>query len=249
MTLALDELGSGPDVVLLHGMPTTPEHMTPLARRLSSRWRTLVVHLPGYGRSTALDPYSVDESHTLVEDALLAHGVREAHMIGFSASAYRAIAHAIRRRVNVLSIYSIGGFADLADEERQGLRDYIPLVLSGQPLEPVLETVMLAEPSRANPAAVADVRAWANATTRENLARELAAWSDVPDLRRPFGELDLPVVARVGTLDTASPRTRSERLVAAAKRARLEDVEGVGHTLLAEDFEGTALSIERLLDG
>jgi hypothetical protein len=38
---------SGSPVVLLHGMPTRPDHLAPLARELSGSHRTLLVHLLG----------------------------------------------------------------------------------------------------------------------------------------------------------------------------------------------------------
>jgi 3-oxoadipate enol-lactonase len=50
--------------------------MWPLAERLSKSWRALVVHLPGYGRSAPLDPYTWERSHALLEEALASRGIR-----------------------------------------------------------------------------------------------------------------------------------------------------------------------------
>jgi 3-oxoadipate enol-lactonase len=250
--LHVDERGSGVAVVLLHGAPTAPEHLMPLAARLARSWRVLVVHLPGYGRSAALEPYALEHSHALVEETLVARGVRETHLVGFSGGAYRAFALACRREtaLRVRSVVSLAGVANFTEDEKAGLVRYVHL-LSGveRPFDPapMLVDLMLSPRGREHPLWVEDVRSWATSITPEHLARELEAFIGAPDLRPQIAMLDLPVLVRVGSIDAASPPERSRRIIEVARHGAFEEVPGVGHALLCEDFDSTAASIERHL--
>jgi pimeloyl-ACP methyl ester carboxylesterase len=225
--------------------------MMPLAERLSRSWRVLVVHLPGYGRSAVLEPYALEHSHALVEEALVARGVRDAHLVGFSGGAYRAFALACRvdSALTVRSIVSLAGVADFTEEEKKGLAQRTRMLRSEQAFDPapLLVDLMLSPRGREQPAWVADVRSWAAASTPEHLARELEAFIGAPDLRPKIAMLDIAVLVRVGSIDAASPLERSRRIAKVARRAALEEVPGVGHALLCEDFDSTATSIERHL--
>lgn len=236
-------------VVLLHGAPTSPEHMWPLAERLARTYRALVVHLPGYARSAPIEPYAMEHSHALVEETLANRGVADAHVVGFSGGAYRAFALALRGNVRVRSIVALAGCVDFTDEEKKGVAQYVAMLRAGVDAAPLLVDLMLSPRGRENPAAVADVRSWAAAISAEHLARELEAFIAAPDLRPQLGALDIPILARVGSIDAASPPERSRRIIEAARRerAKLEEVPGVGHALLREDFDSTASSIERHL--
>lgn len=246
--LHVEARGVGAPVVLLHGSPTTPAHLRPLAARLSVRYRTLLVHLPGYGESAALEPYDLDASHGLVEDSLAAIGLSEAHFVGFSGGAYRAFAIATRTRLRVLSIAGLAAIAEVSREEGATLAGFAQMLRAGgvDP-GPILEQRMLSPEGRMNPDWVADVISWGAAIAPPQLASELEAFASAPDLRVAVANLDVPILLRVGALDVASPPARSTLIAAVAKRAVLEEVAGAGHALLCEDFDATAASVERHL--
>jgi 3-oxoadipate enol-lactonase len=228
----------------------------PLAERLARSWRVLLVHLPGYGRSAPLEPYSLEHSHALVEESLVARGVRDAHLVGFSGGAYRAFALASRREsaLRARSVVSLAGVANFTEEEKEGLAQYVRLLRGGieRPFDPfqagpILVDLMLSPRGREHPLWVEDIRSWATAIVPDDLARELEAFIGAPDLRPRIAMLELPVLVRVGSIDAASPPERSRRIAEVATRAAFEEVPGVGHALLCEDFESTAASIERHL--
>lgn len=228
----------------------------PLAERLARSWRVLLVHLPGYGRSAALEPYALEHSHALVEEAVVARGVRDAHVVGFSGGAYRAFALACRTEsaLRVRSVVSLAGVANFSEEERKGLAQYVAMLRNSAErafdtldLGPMLVDLMLSPRGREHPLWVKDIRGWAAAIAPEHLARELEAFIGAPDLRPRLAALDLPVFVRVGSIDAASPPERSQRIAEVARRVAYEEVPGVGHALLCEDFDSTAASIERHL--
>jgi pimeloyl-ACP methyl ester carboxylesterase len=249
MKLHVESRGRGEAVVILGGCPVSVDHLRPLAERLSARWQALIVHLPGYGESPALVPYDVERSHALVEDALLDLGVHDASFVGFSIGAYRSFAIAARGRVRARVIVGLAALARYEPAEEAAVRALEKALVPGIDLAPLLEQMMLSERGRRNPAAVADVRGWAKATSLDNFRSEALALADMPDLLPRIAELDVPIFLRVGEEDAGlreagSPIERCRRIARVAKRCEVVEVAGAGHALLSEDFDATAAWIE-----
>jgi pimeloyl-ACP methyl ester carboxylesterase len=77
--------GSGPDVLLLHGLGSSTVDWTPQVAALASRYRVCVVDLRGHGRSAKpKGPYSIslfaEDTAALIRDLSLA----PAHVVGIS---------------------------------------------------------------------------------------------------------------------------------------------------------------------
>jgi len=188
--------------------------------------------------------FGVEDVETLVEESLLEHRVAAATFIGYSGGGYHALALALRGRVHARGVISLGGLASLDQSEREGFRELARLLREGLSLRELLPSRHLSEAyASTHPDSVAEVRAWANATSVDNLAAELEAFSHLPDLLEPLRDLRAPVLARVGALDVSCPVAKSEAIVRASSNATLELVPEVGHALLIEDLEGTSQSI------
>lgn len=242
-------IGSGPVVVLLHGSPSPPDGLLPLAERLASDFRAVIPAFPGYGRTPPLagDP-SMDRVRAALERTLAALGVQEAALIGFSAGAYRAFELALSGTVRATRIVSLAGLASLEAEERPAYVQFAALVDSGADLREIAASRMTSESfRRRDPARAAEVSRWPEATTRSVLSAELRAFSTSADLRPRLAEIRVPVLARVGALDAAAPPSKSEDIVRHVSRGRLEVVPGVGHALLDEDLEDTVRSVRAFL--
>lgn len=246
--LHLDVHGSGANnVLLLHGSPTIPAHFDALAVQLAGSRTVLVAHMPGYGRSDVPPgPLSLDACAASIEDALIDRGIRELAVVGFSLGAYRAFLLAARKRLRVTHLVSLGGFIALDDDERAGFRATAAAVRAGDPNLAAALPARLLGPN-ARPAWIAEVRAWAEAAPMAVVAAELEAAAASADLTAACRALSIPVLARVGEHDRATPVPHSERIAAAAPLGKLEIVPGVGHTLLLEDAEATTASIVRAL--
>ena len=245
--LAVETRGAGPDVLLLNGTPVLPSHLLPLMERLAASYRVWHVHLPGVGRSAPLVPYDLDRAHTEVEDTLLEHGVRAAHLVGYSGGAYRALAIARRARVTGRSVVSLAGFRGFSPPQRDAYREYAHQLRAGADFEAMLPGAMLSPRGMENPAWVAEVKSWARAASVESLASEWDAFAASPVL--DLDALTVPILARIGALDLAMPLSCSYDLQTNARHAdvTVEIAPGVGHAILLEDFDATAASIERHL--
>jgi pimeloyl-ACP methyl ester carboxylesterase len=247
-TLHIETSGAGPAVALLHGSPTAPAHLRPLAERLASRYRTLLVHLPGYDASGPGVPRELAEAHALVEEALLAHDAREVHLVGFSGGAYRAFALAARGTLVVRSIAGIGAYAGLSPDEAAGLAGFAQLLRAGNvDPGPILAQRMLSPAGREHREWVDEVTSWAAAISPSDLADELETLARAPDLHAEIARLGAPLLLRVGELDVATPPAQSEAVAAVARRCTMTRVAGAGHALLCEDFDGTARALEEHL--
>lgn len=253
----MEQAGAGFPVVLLHDAGAAIDHLRPLAERLAKRWRTLLVHLPGYGRTPALRPYDMSAAHTCVENALHELRTGEAHFIGHGFGAYRAFAIACRGHVRVRSIYGLSPFADLTVPEAASLQQYAAMLRQGIDPEPILLEVMLGAKARSRDDLVDDVRSWSRAIDATLLADELDAIAKAPDLTTRIATLGsrgasphsgLPILLRVGTHDTSTPVARARRIATVVKHAVLEEVHEVSHVIAREDLDGTAASLERHLD-
>ncbi|MBS2014284.1 MAG: alpha/beta hydrolase [Deltaproteobacteria bacterium] len=245
--LHVDERGSGEPVVLLHGAPMAPGHLLPLAEKLAKARRAIVVHLPGYGRSSPLEPYSMDASLAAIEDALLARKCDEAHLIGIGHGGYRAVAIAIRKVITARTLTVLAGGADLTAAEASQCMQVARMFRGGIEPASFLEEFALSPRGRERDEWVSEVRGWGHAVRTEDLARELESLASSADLRPELARLDIPLLARVGSIDAMCSPERTQRMLVAARRAVVEEVPGVGHALLCEDFVSTSASIKRHL--
>ena len=102
--------GSGPPLVLLHGVSLSAAAWTPLFSRLKGR-RLLAVDLPGHGLS---DPVEYrrgqvrEHTHQLLEDLFEVLELERADVIGHSLGGMFALWHAARSPDRIASLIAIG---------------------------------------------------------------------------------------------------------------------------------------------
>ena len=240
------DLGSGPAVMLLHGTPSAPDDLGPLADALSRTRRVLVPHMPGYGQTPALHPFSLATVYAELESELRARGVERVALVGFSGGAYRALALALRKNVHATHVVSLGGLAGLDAPFAAAFHQLADVIRTGQDAElraSFVERMTVPGFAAREPALAASIHAWLDATTKATLADEMDAMAKGEDLRPRLPALDVPVLARVGALDAAVPRSMSEAIVLGTPRAVLQVVPGVGHALLAQDAPATLAAV------
>src|SRR4051794_1626204 len=77
--------GSGPPVVLIHGMLNSSRHWEPVATRLADRYTVIAPDLIGHGDSaTPRGDYSLGAHAATIRDLLTAIGVERASIVGHS---------------------------------------------------------------------------------------------------------------------------------------------------------------------
>jgi pimeloyl-ACP methyl ester carboxylesterase len=104
--------GSGPPVVLIHGMLNSSIHWRAVARRLAERYTVIAPDLIGHGDSAApRGDYSLGAHAASIRDLLAAIGVEQATIVGHSLGGGVAMQffYQFPQRVERLALISSGG--------------------------------------------------------------------------------------------------------------------------------------------
>lgn len=237
-------------VVLLHGQVFDGRLWDEVIPSLAPR-RVLVPDFPGHGRSSAEPVRPLADSHVELEAQLLARGVREAFVVGYSLGSWHALGLALRGKLSVKGLYLLGPwpgadaavlaqFAGLAPLARTRQLDWVEVFLGN---------CFSKDWAATHPATLAATRERIREGSAHALIEELTHFPAMEDFRPRAGELSMPVLIRVGDADPSTPAVAAEAFAKNVKQCRLEVVPGVAHHYLAQDFEGTVASIKRFVGG
>ncbi len=105
--LACNETGSGPAVVLVHGLLGNGNNLKPLAKALSDHYRVLTPDLRNHGQSPHRDDMNYE---TLIADliALLdQHSIQQAALVGHSLGGKAVMATTLRHPERVTKLVSL----------------------------------------------------------------------------------------------------------------------------------------------
>ena len=104
--------GSGPPVVLVHGMVNSSRHWSAVARRLATRYDVIAPDLVGHGDSaTPRGDYSLGAHAAVIRDLLASLGIERATLVGHSLGGGVAMVFfwQFPQRVERLALVSAGG--------------------------------------------------------------------------------------------------------------------------------------------
>lgn len=229
-TVAWEECGSGPALVLLHAFPFSSQMWAAQREALSGRYRVITPDFAGFGRSPLQPPVSM-AGYAADVLALLDHlSVLRFALVGLSMGGYVAFELLDRapHRIAALALCDTRASAD-SEEGRQGREDSaLAVETSGTGV--LVENLM---PKLLAPNASAQVRAQVEAFLRATPAEGAAAAQRAMAGRRDFtGHLDrigCPTLVLVGEEDTLTPPAEAELLARQIPGAELKRIPGAGH--------------------
>ena len=257
--LAVDDVGRGEPLVLIHGLATTRRIWEVVAPVLAARRRVVTLDVPGFGESAPAGPgFELEAVALRIARGLAARGVRAPYdVVGHSLGAGIAVTLAamrprsVRRLVLVapagLAVYPAAASAALAAgadgllaarrrvgalaDLRWGRRVLLGLVAAdGANVTPTQARLMI------DASAGATRTATALATiTRANL---------MPLLR----ETKMPLGVLWGTDDRTVPARNVDLVRRSRPDARVVMIERAGHVPMIERSEAFVAMLERLLD-
>ncbi len=258
MSLAYDDLGAGPVVVLLHAGIADRSMWGHQHAALSKTHRVLAVDLPGYGESSV--PERRYANHDLMVGLLDALDVDVATWVGCSfggsVALDVALAHPIRVNALVLLACVVSGHTWSPE-----FREQQAVVMDGVD-DDDLAALAQAEvrfwvvgpgrdPDDVDPALIAratamDQRALASEASLDAVdRREL----DPPAITR-LAELSMPVLVLAGAEDVADIRGLADLVAATAPRAtRAPDIPEAAHLLPVEHPETVSRQVLTFLAG
>jgi pimeloyl-ACP methyl ester carboxylesterase len=251
--------GSGPPLVLLHGIGHTWRGWRPMLPALEQHFDVLAVDMPGFGRSEPFPPGIDSTPEALadaVEDEMARAGFDRAHLAGNSLGGWVSLELARRGRAETVTAISPAGLQhrrerDLGVAILRGMRWIAqnsppPRFLMQNPLGRVL----CAGPT--------STRAWRKSPDLLKEESELFATNPGFEATLPhtfhaqprgLTTLDVPVLILWGTLDIVLiPRQgrRFERLIPGAE---LRYIRGIGHTPMSDAPEELAAAIREFALG
>jgi len=113
MELAYERRGSGPPLILLHGIGHHWQAWMPVLDRLAQHHDVIAVDFPGFGASPSLPPgtpYTTETLGVAVESLWVRLGLEEPHVAGNSLGGYVALDFASRGAVRSATAFSPAGF-------------------------------------------------------------------------------------------------------------------------------------------
>jgi pimeloyl-ACP methyl ester carboxylesterase len=239
--------GSGPALLLVHGLGATRATWDRVVDTLSARFTVIAPDLPGHGES---DPpagdYSLGAHAAAMRDLLVALGHTHASVVGHSLGGGVALqfAYQFPDRVSRLMLLSSGGLgAELTPMLRAATVPGAPWVVSGMGRVPAPVTRSVLTALARWPGAIAScdvppvlegIRGFADAGRRQAFlgsARAVISWrgQTVSALRQIGLLADLPVLVAWGSQDRTIPPRHHRSVAELLPSATFLEVDGAGH--------------------
>ena len=232
-SLAYDEAGRGPAVILLHGAFLDRHTWDRQVPALAARHRTVRYDKRPFGESTLPDqPYKTTDDLLALMDALK---IERAHLVGHSFGGGVAIDFTLEHpsRVASLALVNSGvtGASMPADEQQQAMQVFISAKESEAKAVDAWLALGLWSASRARPEVMKSVeRITARNAARFRMAAPPFAPITPPAIGR-LGEIRSPTLVVTGDRDTPGNRASSESLAKGIPDARLVVIPGADHAI------------------
>ena len=245
--------GSGPTVVLIHGVCHRAHAWDAIVPLLADRFRVVVVDLPGHGESATLPDAGDVLEHMVGElvdliGAVVPDGERP-HIAGNSLGGFLALELGARGYASSVTALSPAGFFRSHAEWRytvtvfHGLRRaagslgrHLPVVSERAVGRAGMMSVFCARPGRyPAEAAAIDGAAIVSNTVLDRADRRTFLFSAPQDE-------DLPITIRWGRFDLVLPVRQAKAAARLFPQARVE-ITADGHVPMSDDPDGVAVSI------
>jgi pimeloyl-ACP methyl ester carboxylesterase len=248
--LFVEQLGTGPPLLLIHGLMVSGAMYQDVLPALARHYRLIVPDLRGHGRSGALaGPYSVEQLARDLAQLLDDLQVDKAHVLGYSqgGAVAQQFAHDYPSRVRGLILGCTFAYNMLSRRERVegmllpslvrilGMRGMARLLFSGVGGGPRLPP---------------ETARWLQEILAANdKARMLAAVEAMKafDSRPWLHQIACPTLVIAGAEDTAIPLWHAHMLAQGIPGAQLRVVDGASHTLIWTHTEVFIQTVEAFL--
>lgn len=256
-SVAWDQLGSGPAVVMCHGTPWSSTVWVPFAEALSREFTVYLWDMPGYGRSSKHPGHAVDLGlqAELFTDLLSHWDLRAPHVVAHDFGG------AVSLRAHLLhdAAYSSLALVDVVALRPWG-SDFFRLVsqnegaFAAQPPaihRAALEAYIAGASHRGLSTSQMDslTLPWLSAEGQRAFYRQIAEADErfTDDVEDRYSEIDIPVKIVWGRNDNWIPIDRATELARLIPGADLELIDGAGHLIQYDAPVHLAVALHRWL--
>jgi pimeloyl-ACP methyl ester carboxylesterase len=249
MTLAYDDRGSGPAVVLIHGHPFDRTLWRPQLESLSTSRRIVAPDLRGFGESPATPgAVSMREHADDVWELLAELGVEDVAVVGLSMGGLIAMEMAIARPQRVWALGLVATTAQpVAEGERERRRALADRV-EAEGMAAMLEYMSPQFGPDPDPRVVEEITAMIGRNNPQGAAAALRGRAERPDYRPGLRELAIPSFVCAGTHDVWSTAAVTQEIVDCLREPRTLTLENVGHLPNREARERFDAELSSFLD-
>ena len=235
ITMAYDDTGNGPALLLIHGFPLCRRMWYPQIKAIvTAGYRVVAPDLRGFGESDApAGPYSMELfADDMVE--LLDHlGIGAAIVGGMSMGGYVLfnLLEQYRSRVRGACFITTRAVADdEAGRERRLMLAREVAKFGPQVATKAFETLLFAEESLLErPKLVNEVCGWMTASDSRGIAGGLLAMRERKDYSNELSSFDVPALAIGAEGDKAAPPDNARAIAAGIPGCRLAIIPHAGH--------------------
>lgn len=243
--------GQGPAIVWIHGYPLSGRIFAP--QTSISGFRHIVPDLPGFGSSPAwrsratIDDFA-DAITELADELVLEKFV----MAGLSMGGY--IAMAVMRkaaaRISALILLDTRESPDSekARAERLSTIDKVESSGTATLIETMLPKLLGPQTMESNPALVRETRQILESASPQGICSALSAMAARPDSTATALSIKVPTLIIVGSEDSLTPPSDSERMHTLIERSQLTIIPGAAHLPTLEQPELTSRAIAEFLE-
>ena len=240
ITMAYEECGEGPAVLLIHGFPLNRQMWQPQLQPLSEAgYRVIAPDLRGFGASEAsVDGYSIDgfaDDMIALMDALK---IERAVVGGMSMGGYilMNLLERYPQRVRAACFIATKSSADdEAGRERRTAMAAQAERLGANPIIKIFAELLFApETMQERPELIARVTSWMRDTNPRALAGGLLGMRDRKDYTPLLPRFQLPSLVIAGALDRAASPNAVELLTTGLPNCESRIIEKAGHMVNME---------------
>lgn len=232
---------TGETIAFSHGLLWSAEMFAPQIAALRGRFRCVAWDHRGQGRSAADRRHCIGIELVWADAVALLEklGTGPVHFVGLSMGGFVGIRMAARRPDLVSSLVIIESSAMPEPEEnipRYRMLSAASRMIGVRPLIGRVAPIMLGKTILGDPARKADVaRFSAIMTRRKDIWRAVNGVIDRAGVEGELAQIRARTLVMVGDEDVATPRTKSEALVAGVHGARLVTIPRAGHSSTVEE--------------
>jgi pimeloyl-ACP methyl ester carboxylesterase len=242
--------GSGPEVVLIHGVGNRLEVWDDVVAALGGRWRTIRYDLRGHGESAKPPgPYHIDDFVSDLTELLSELGLERCHVVGFSLGGLVAQGFALAHSDRLARLVLLSTVAGRSEAERRRVLDRLAIVAEGIPgrhFEHSVDRWFSPEFQRTHPEAIRRhaQRNKLNDPQGYAAAYEVLATCDFADR---LHEINRPTLIATGEADLGSNPRMARLMHERIEGSRLHILDGLRHSIIVEAPVLVAELIEEFL--
>lgn len=253
LSVAYDQAGDGPPVVLVHGL-AEDRHTWAVQQSELATWRTYAADLRGHGETSLGEPEgTVDQ---LVADLVgfLEAVTGPAILVGFSLGGTLVLSAAadrpdLVRHAIVLGTSSVVGRGAAAFYgERIALMETAAPAERAEALREDTAPAIVTATDRLDEVVVARVAAVGDGAGYRNAAAAMASINQAP-LTPRLSQIQCPVDVIGASDDTFCPRKAADIMLDALPNARYHEIPAAGHLMNIDNPDGVTAVLRSILEG